>query len=160
MENGQRSLYDLLKNFEVAMLVTHHAQAMHGRPMVIARLDAGMETYLLTDSDSVKVHEIEKNPDALLTFQSTRQFASVKGEVAIAQDKALLDTLWKETWKVWFPGGKADPNIAILKFTPHVGEFWDNAGMQGLKFVYSAAKAYMTGERPHPDSSQHDTVKL
>lgn len=90
MENGNSSLYSLLKNFDIAMLVTHHAKEMHARPMGIARLDKGMDAYLLTDSDSVKVHEIDKNPNALLTFQSPRQFASVKGEVVVAHDRALL----------------------------------------------------------------------
>lgn len=160
MENNKNSLYDLVKNFDIAMLVTHHSQEMHARPMVIARLDKVMDVYLLTDVESVKVHEIGKNSDALLTFQSAKQFASVKGEVVVTQDRALLETMWKETWKVWFPGGKVDANIAILKFTAHEGEFWDNAGMQGLKYAYGAAKAYMSGERPHPDSAQHDKIKL
>lgn len=160
MENDKSSLYDLLKNFDVAILVTHHAKQMHARPMVIARLNAEMDTYLLTDTDSVKVHEIEKNPDALLTFQSSRQFASMKGAVAVSHDLALLETMWKETWKVWFPLGKDDPNIAILKFIPQEGEFWDNAGMQGLKYVYGAAKAYIAGERPILDTSQHNKIKL
>jgi hypothetical protein len=142
------------------MLVTHHVKEMHARPMVIARLDKEMDVYLLTDSNSVKVHEISENPHATLTFQGTRQFVSMKGEVVVVHDKALLETMWKEAWKVWFPLGKTDPNIAILKFTAHEGEFWDNAGMQGLKFVYGAAKAYLTGERPKPDSAQHDKVTL
>ena len=58
--------------------------------------------------------------------------------------------MWKEAWKIWFPIGKSDPNIALLKFTAHEGEYWDNAGMQGLKYVYDAAKAYVTGERHKP----------
>lgn len=160
MKNNDNSLYDLLKNFDIAMLVTHRSKEMHARPMVIARLDKVMDVYLLTDAESVKVHEIGKNPDALLTFQSAKQFVSVKGEVVVTQDRALLETMWKETWKVWFPGGKADSNIAILKFTAHEGEFWDNAGIQGLKYAYGAAKAYIAGERPHPDSAQHDKIKL
>lgn len=68
--------------------------------------------------------------------------------------------MWKEVWKVWFPKGKSDPNIAILKFTAHEGEFWDNAGMQALKYVYSAAKAYISGARPKPDKEQHSKVVI
>lgn len=106
---------------------------MHARPMVVARLDKGMDAYLITDTESVKVDEIEKNLHALLTFQGTRQFASVKGKITIDHDRALLETIWKETWKVWFPEGITDPTIAVLKFTAHEGEYWDNAGLKGLK---------------------------
>jgi general stress protein 26 len=160
MEKNERPLHDVLKNFDIAILVTHHTKEMHARPMVVARLDANMDIYLLTDTDSVKVHEINQNPDALITFQSSKQFASVKGEVVVSHDRVLLESMWKETWKVWFPGGVYDPNIAILKFTAHEGEYWDNAGMQGLKYLYGAAKAYIAGERPTLDSSQHNIVKL
>jgi general stress protein 26 len=160
MESGKSNLYEPVKNFDVAMLVTHYVNEMHARSMVVVRLDKAMDAYLLTDSDSVEVHKISENPHATLTFQSSRQFASTKGKVVVAHDEKLLETMWKEAWKVWFPLGKANPNIAILKFTPHEGEFWDNAGMKGLKFVYGAAKAYMTGEKPKPDSSQYKKIML
>lgn len=160
MENGKSNLYELVKGFDVAMLVTHQSKEMHARPMVIARLDKGMDAYLLTDTDSVKVEEIDKNPHALLTFQSTKQFASVKGAITIDHDRALLKTMWKETWKIWFPKGMDDPSVAVLKFTALEGEYWNNSGLQGLKYVFDATKAYISGERPKPDSDQHNKIKL
>jgi general stress protein 26 len=160
MENSENNLYELVKNFDVAMLTTHQSKDMHARPMLIARLDQGMEVYLITDSDSVKVHEIGKNSHALLTFQSSRQFATVTGEITVEFDRELLETMWKETWKVWFPEGKSDPKIAILKLTAHQGEYWNNAGMEGVKFFFNAAKAYISGERLNPDSAQHSKVNL
>lgn len=160
MENGKNNLYELVKSFDIAMMVTLQSKDMHARPMAIARLDKRMDAYLITDTDSVKVDEIEKNPHALLTSQGTRQFASVKGEITIDHDRALLETMWKATWKVWFPEGITDPRIAVLKFTAHEGEYWDNAGLKGLKYVFDATKAYISGERPQPDSDRHSKVKL
>jgi hypothetical protein len=32
--------------------------------------------------------------------------------------------------------------------------------MQALKYVYSAAKAYISGTRPEPDKEQHSKVVL
>jgi general stress protein 26 len=119
-----------------------------------------MDAYLITDTDSVKVDEIDKNPHALLTFQSAKQFASVKGEITIDHDRAMLETMWKEVWKVWFPKGIADPRIALLKFMAHEGEYWDNAGLKGLKYVFDATKAYISGERPKSDSDRHNKIKL
>jgi general stress protein 26 len=156
----ENNLYDVVKDFDETMLVTHSTRGMHARPMAIARLDENMMAYLLTDMNSIKVEEIRANPQALLTFQSARKFATVSGELTVDDDRALIGTLWKEIWKVWFPIGKSDPNIALLKFTPSEGEFWDNAGIQGLKYVYAAAKAYMAGERPKLDSEQHSKVSI
>ena len=159
-KSKENNLYEVVKDFGEAMLVTHSAQGIHARPMAIAHLDENMTAYLLTDLNSIKIQEISANSHALLTFQSARKFATVTGELAVDEDRALIETLWKEIWKVWFPLGKTDPNIALLKFTAHKGEFWDNAGIQGLKYVYAAAKAYVAGERPKPDAEQHAKVNL
>lgn len=156
----ENNLYDVVKDFDEAMLVTYSARGIHARPMAIARLNEGMGAYLLTDLNSVKVEEINVNPHALLTFQSARKFATVSGELVIVNDHALIETMWKDIWKIWFPLGKSDPNIALLKFTANEGEFWDNAGIQGIKYVYSAAKAYVAGERPKSDAQQHSKVNL
>jgi general stress protein 26 len=158
--NGRNHLYDVVNDFDVAMLVTYTADAIHARPMAIARIDDGIGVYLVTDINSLKIDEISVNPHAVLTFQSARKFASVSGELTVLGDRQLIEKMWKEAWKVWFPDGKSDPNIALLKFTAHEGEYWDNAGLQGLKYVYDAAKAYVAGETPKTDDAQHAKVRL
>lgn len=159
--DGRNHLNDVVKDFDVAMLVTYSANAIHARPMAMTCLDDGIDAYLVTDINSLKVDEIRVNPNAVLTFQSASKFASVHGELTLLRDAALLEKLWKEAWKVWFPDGKSDPNIALLKFTAHEGEYWNNAGMNGLKYVYEAAKAYATGETmPATDDAQHAKVRL
>lgn len=158
--DGRNHLHDVVNDFDVAMLVTHTAYAMHARPMAVVCLDDGIGAYLVTDINSLKVDEIDANPSALLTFQSARKFASVRGELTVLHDRQLIEKMWKEAWKVWFPDGKSDPNIALLKFTAHEGEYWDNAGMKGLKYVYDAAKAYVTGDKPQSDNTQHAKVHL
>ncbi|MBU3620912.1 pyridoxamine 5'-phosphate oxidase family protein [Polynucleobacter sp. CS-Odin-A6] len=156
----ENNLYEVLKDFDEAMLATHSATRIHARPMKIARLDENMTTYLLTDQNSIKVDEITANSHAVLIFQGARKFATVNGELVVDDDRTLIETMWKETWKVWFPLGKSDPNIALLKFTAHEGEFWDSTGIQGLKYIYAAAKAYVAGERPKLDSEQHSKVSI
>ncbi|MCV2356001.1 pyridoxamine 5'-phosphate oxidase family protein [Paucibacter sp. B2R-40] len=158
--NGRNNLHEVVDEFDVAMLVTHTATTIHARPMAIACLDDGMGAYLVTDINSIKVDEISVNPRALLTFQSARKFASVSGELTVLHERQLIEKLWKEAWKLWFPQGKSDPDIALLKFTAYEGEYWDNAGMQGLKYVYDAAKAYLVGETPKTDAAQHAKVSL
>lgn len=154
-------MYDLLKDFDTAMLVTRSSEDhMHARPMAVAELRAGGDAYFVTSIDSPKVDEIKRNPNVTLTFQSSNQFASVCGRIGVVRDPALIDRLWKEAWKVWFPKGKSDPSISLLKFDAQHGEYWDNAGAQGLKYAFEAAKAYVKGETPTTDQKQHAKVDL
>jgi len=154
-------LYDLLKDFDTAMLVTNSPDGhMHARPMAIAELRSDADAYFVTSIDSPKAAEIAAHPTITLTFQSSNQFASVSGRAEVVRDRALIDRLYKEDWKIWFPKGKADPSMALIKFMAQDAEYWDNAGAQGLKFVYRAAKAYLKGETPKEDQKQHAKVDL
>jgi general stress protein 26 len=157
----KKHLYEMLKDFDTAMLVTHSPDGhMHARPMAVAELEPDGDAYFVTGIDSPKVAEIEAEPRVTLTFQSSRQFATVCGRVKVVRDRALLDRLWKEAWKVWFPKGKDDPEISLLKFDAEHGELWDNAGARGVKYAVEAIKAYAKGERPEPDPDRHARVDL
>jgi general stress protein 26 len=160
MADRQR-LHELLESFSTAMLVTTTAEGgLHARPMAIAELEPDADAYFVTSIDSPKVGEILADRGVLLTFQDERRYAALYGRMLAIDDRALLDRLWKESWKVWFPRGKADPSLTLLKFEAASGEFWENAGTRGLKYAFEATKAYVTGETPKPDDDLHGRVRL
>jgi len=110
--------------------------------------------------DRKKIAEIDANPAVSVTFQSRAQFASVHGNAYIVRDRALIEKLWSEAWRIWFPGGKDDPSLCLIRVEAREGEYWDNAGTQGVKYVLEAVKAYAKGETPNVDAKQNAKVGL
>lgn len=160
MEDGEH-LYELLQGFDTAMLVTRAQDgSLHARPMAVAELRADADAYFVTSSDSPKVAEINADADVLLTFQSSSQYAAIYGRVNVVRDRDLIERLWKEPWKVWFPRGKSDPTIVLLRFDAERGEFWNNAGLRGVQYAFEAAKAYVRGEPIRTDDGQHGRLRL
>lgn len=160
MDEGKH-LYELIEDFDTAMLVTRaHDGHLHARPMAVAELRADADVYFVTGVDSPKVGEIYADADVLVTFQNARQYAALYGRVNVTQDRALIDRLWKEAWQVWFPRGKSDPSIALLRFDAERGEFWDNSALKGLSYAFEATKAYVRGEQPQVKPEQHGRVRL
>ena len=157
---GSKHLYDVVNDFDVAMLVTYTGDAIHARPMAMTHLDNGIGAYLVTNINSLKVDEISANPTALLTFQSARKFASVRGELTVLHDRQLIEKMWKETWKVWFPGGKTDSKLCLLKVDAERAEYWDNSGIQGLKYLFEGLKSVVLKKRPETDQKQNAKVTL
>jgi len=153
MEGGDH-LYDLLEGFETAMLVTRGRDGhMHARPMAVAEMHADADVYFVTSLDSPKVAEVYADADVLLTFQSAHQYAAIYGRVNVVRERALIDRLWKDTWKVWFPRGPSDPAIALLRFDADRGELWNDLGLLGVQYAFEGTKAYMradtaSSERP------------
>ena len=52
-------------------------------------------------------------------------FASPHGAVRVDNDFALIDKLWNKQAEAWFPGGKDDPNLALLRFDIDSAELWE-----------------------------------
>jgi general stress protein 26 len=157
----QDHLYDLLEGFDTAMLVTTQADgSFRGRPMAVAALKKDADTYFATSLESPKIAEIEAYPDVIVTFQSSSQFAVVKGTASVVRDRAMIDTLWSEAWRLWFPAGKDDPSLCLLKVDAREAEYWDNSGAQGLKFLFEGVKALVQRKRPSNDLKQNAKVTL
>jgi general stress protein 26 len=103
---------------------------------------------------------VEGDPNVALSVQGKAKFASVSGRARINRDRQLIDRLWKESWKVWFPKGKNDPELCIIEFDAVEGEYWDNSGLTGIKFVVKAAQAYLSGEEFRSNGDENAKVTL
>jgi general stress protein 26 len=156
-------LQNLMNDFGVAMLITHaEGGRLRARPMVLADIEPNGTVWLITDHHSGKVEEIVRDHHVNVTMQSSSKFVSLSGMATAVHDAKKVAELWKETWKVWFPSGKDDPNLVLLKVDGDSGEYWDNSGYQGIKYLIEAGKAYMRGSKPEVsnDARMHGTVKL
>ena len=90
----KQHLFDVLKGFDTAMLVTHSSgNGLHARPMAVAELRPGADMYFSTSLQSPKIAEISSNPAVAVTFQSRSQFASVYGNAYVVRDRALIERL-------------------------------------------------------------------
>jgi general stress protein 26 len=156
-------LRELLDEFGVGMLVTRTADgSLRARPMALAEAEPDGTLWFATDRHSGKVDELERDGHVAVTMQSKTKFVSLSGTARAVDDRARLSRLWKAEWKVWFPGGKDDPNITLLRVDGTAGEYWDNSGASGLKYLIEAGKALLSGERPDvgDDPKVHAKVKL
>jgi general stress protein 26 len=156
----QIHLVELLQTFSTAMLVTRTAEGtMRARPLTLSDEHDQGRLYFATSIDSPKVAELEKHQDVLITLQDSRRYVSVTGTATVTRDPALVNRLWRETWKIWFPAGKEDPKLCLLVVTPQEAEYWDQSGLDGIGHWLEMAKAYVKGTTPESGVSS-DTAKI
>jgi general stress protein 26 len=161
-QSPRRNLQDLIEDMDVAMMITFASgQKPHARPMQIAEVNDNGDLYFATSMDSAKLRDIETDPQVMLVMQEGSTYVSLLGTAHPSADRALIDKLWSEAWQVWFPEGKDDPNIVILRVEPEEAEYWDNSGVEGIGYAMTALKAYVKGERPSDtDAAQHGKVQM
>ncbi|HYF37703.1 MAG TPA: pyridoxamine 5'-phosphate oxidase family protein [Prosthecobacter sp.] len=153
----------LLKDFSTAMLVTHAgADQLRARPMAIADIESSGRVWFITSVDTAKVHEIVSDTRVHLVCQKEHSaYLSISGRASLERDRAKLDQVWQEPFKVWFPRGKDDPEIALIAVTPEEVEFWDNQGFNRISYLFESAKAYVSGTKPDiKEGEEHAFVKL
>jgi general stress protein 26 len=152
----------LLRKFRSAMLVTCRANCQfHARPMAIAEVEDDGRLWFITAADTVKVHEIEEDSHVALTAQNGEgTYLCLNGRATLVDDPAKIAGLWRESFLAWFPGGKHDPSLELIRMRPERGEYWDNIGQQRASFLWEAAKAYVSGTTPEVDPDEHGVVRL
>jgi general stress protein 26 len=160
-EEKRERLSELMAGFSMAMLVTRTDDGgMRARPLRIAERRDDGSLYFTTAVDSPKVHELQADGHVAVIMQDHRKFVSVSGIARVVQDRALVEKLWSESWRVWFPKGKDDPSLCLVVVEPLEAAYWDVSGLHGVRYVFDMAKAYVTGKRPTSDGDERHTAHV
>lgn len=154
------ALATLLKKARVGMLTTRGADGMlRARPLGMQEVEFDGDLWLATGYDSDKVGEIQANPQVNFSVQNddANRYVSVAGEASIVRDRAKIDALWSPAMGIFFPQGKDDPNLCLIRIQASGGEYWDGPGTIVGKLLYLASAA-LTG---NPGTmSENATVNL
>jgi general stress protein 26 len=115
-------------------LWTHMARS----PFVMVGLEGGGHSEPLTaqlDDDLVDTlfffvgrdNRLIRGGPAMVQFVSKGHdyFACLAGDIREEDDPAMIDKLWSKPVEAWFPQGKDDPNLALLRFDIRDAELWE-----------------------------------
>ena len=78
----------------------------------------------------------------------------------MSQDRALIDELWEDSWKTWFPDGKNDTSIALLIAHPIEATYWEGGLGHGISYLFRAAKARLTGKEMDIKPGDEEKVRF
>lgn len=123
-----KRLRRMLEDAEVGMLTTVAADGtLRSRPMAAREVELFGEVWFLTRAGSPKAGEIRDNQQVSLTFTDPREdlYVSMSGRASIVRDPERVRDLWKRGDKSWFPEGKNDPDLALLRVQVEHAEYWD-----------------------------------
>ena len=123
---------------EVGML---HTIALDGRdvarPMSTSAVDDDGTLWFMTRDDSEKCRHLMLRSDVRLTYSvsSRSEYLTLEGEAALVRDAAKISDLWSPLAKTWFPQGKEDPAIVLIRVTPRAGHYWDTKHNKMVQLV-------------------------
>ena len=150
-------LQTLLKDIGTCMFYTNTQNGIHNtRPMAVIEVDGMGNVWFFTNQQSAKVKDIEKDSNVHLAFASPAKdsYVDLRGRASIEADRKSIEEKWNPIVKAWFPEGKDDPNLCLIKVKTDEAHYWDTDStkmVEMLKIVTSMVTGKQLAEGVHGD---------
>ncbi len=146
-QNPQQELLSQMKGARCVMLGTPHSDA-HMQPMT-PQIDMDEECiYFFADSTSHLGQAVLEKPGHVhMCYIDDDVQACLKGYLITHKDRSTVDKFWSPVVSAWYPDGKTDSKLMMLKLVPHDASIWAS-DKNILSFTYEIAKANLTDTQP------------
>ncbi len=124
-------LGELIAPIQVGMLTTHAADgSLVSRPLQTLKLDDHGELLFFTSIKSHKVDELTTDATVNLAYAAPceQRYVSVRGRARMDRDEDTIAELWSPGQRIFFPDGKDDANLMVLRIRVQDASYWETAG--------------------------------
>ena len=146
-----QKLREMIKDIDFCMLTTINENGdLHSRPMSSnGDIDPNGDIWFFTSASSNKVSEVATSPNINLSFADPKNqhYISISGRAELVRDRKKIEDLWRPEFKMWFPEGKDDPDIALLRVRLEKAEYWDSPSST-IGYALSFVSSLVTGKEP------------
>ncbi|MBC7922344.1 MAG: pyridoxamine 5'-phosphate oxidase family protein [Ferruginibacter sp.] len=156
LQENVKKLVEKIKDIKIAMLSTSDETGRtHSRPMYTHEVEEDGTVWFFTGKDSRKSREISRNTNVSLNYSDpkTDRYVSVSGTAVLSDDQNKINDLWKPILKAWFPGGKEDPTIQLIRVEPEEAEYWDTPDSNVVQLI-GFVKSVVTGKPYRPGENE------
>ncbi|MCF2442864.1 pyridoxamine 5'-phosphate oxidase family protein [Dyadobacter sp. CY345] len=146
-----KKLKSLVEDIRFCMYTTYENGKIESRPMTTLDVDSEGNAWFFTSRQTEIGRETDNGESVTLIYShpGDNTYLSVSGTASIVHDEAKKEELWSPLSKAWFPEGKNDPNLVVLKVTTDEAAYWDSPSSKMVVF-FSMVKAAVTGHQTDP----------
>jgi len=121
---------------------THHFQPM------TAFVERETNTlWFFTKNDTDLARSVALGADAAFIFLDRKLQACIDGRVTLEHDRGRIDRYWNAHVAAWYPEGKDDPSLTLLRLEVSEAAVWITEGGL-LKYAFEVAKANTSKTTP------------
>ena len=142
-------LWKELGKDRVAMLGVRSGQPAHFKAMTPYGEREGGRLWFFVKRDNDLVTAARSGTEAVLVYQATdgKFQASLIGRLVEDFNEAKRDQYWTAPAAAYFPRGKDDPELTMLRLDLTDAEIWHSEAGP-IRFAYEVAKANLTKSEP------------
>ena len=151
---------EIVKDLKFCMMTTETPEGrLVSRPMTCSQFDEEGHLWFFAAQDSEQTIGLDFDENVNLAFACTEKsrYLSFVGTAEVVKDRAKIDDLWNPMVHAWFPKGKEDPRLCLIRVQALSAEYWDSPSSKVVK-LFEIAKALATHQVP--DMSENERVRL
>ncbi|MCE6992682.1 pyridoxamine 5'-phosphate oxidase family protein [Dyadobacter sp. CY323] len=158
-KDATKKLKSLAEDIRFCMYTTYENGRIESRPMTTLEIDADGNVWFFTNRNTEIGGKTDQGEAVTLIYSDPKNntYLSVSGNAAIVESEQKKEELWNPMSKAWFPEGKEDPNLVVLKVTTEEAAYWDSTSSKMVVF-FSMLKAVLTGTTP--EGGDHGKLNL
>lgn len=135
--------------------IEHHRTGMlglteshqHFQPMTAFAEPESQTVWFFAPADGDITTAAGSGAEAMFHFQSREVYACMDGRLSVDNDRERIERFWNPAVAAWYPKGKDDPNLTLLRFDASEAAVWlVEAGL--VKYMLEVAKANATKTLP------------
>lgn len=138
----EQRLWSVLDDTRVGMLGIAGGAARHMQPMTAFADRAAGELWFFTYNDTELARDVGAGHPAMfcLISRDRELYACLGGDLEMHHDRERMDRYWNPVVAAWYPKGKDEPGLTLLRFKLDDAQVWvSNAGP--VRFAWEIAKA-------------------
>ncbi|MER7798664.1 pyridoxamine 5'-phosphate oxidase family protein [Microbacterium sp. NPDC096154] len=157
-DDDLETIRKIVKAAKIGLLTTVSPEGhLHSRPLAAQDVEFDGNLWFFAQDDSPKIRDIAGNSSVNVAFESGKGYLSIAGTATVVHDPQKVDEYWTPAVQAWFPEGREDPTIALIRVHAETAEYWAT-DEPGIVSAFKIAKAAVT--RTQPDVGENRTVEL
>lgn len=147
-QEAEREFWKHLSNGTTVMLGINDA-SRHTQPMTAFAEPENNVVYFFTrdDLDLAREAVAGKNTRLILMSRDREVYGDIRGSMTCVHDRARIDRYWGPMVAAWYPEGKDDPHLTLLRFVPEEGRLWVST-KNVVSLAFEVVKANVTHTMP------------
>lgn len=151
----QTRLWDEIEKHQIGMLGVVGAEAQHFQPMTAFLDRPANQLWFFSYKDTALAAAAAGGATAMFVFQEGRWlYACIAGDILVEYDRERMDRYWNATVAAWYPDGKRDPRLTLLRLDARDAELWVSE-TNPARFAWEIAKANATHAQPDLGGHTH-----
>ena len=152
-KEAEARLWKEIDDRHMGMLGVVGGKPHHFQPMTPFTEPDSRTIWFMTRDDTDLVHQATDGK-AMFIVQAKDFQACIGGTLTVTHDRARIDKFWNAVVAAWYPDGKDDPHLTMLRFDCDDAQLWlSEAGP--VRFAFEIAKANITGKQPDVGDRAH-----